>query len=33
VLAGCALYGAHYLYLQMFPGSHLPTEVPAQIAD
>jgi SulP family sulfate permease len=33
VIAGCALYGAHYLYLRFFPGSHLPAEVPAQIAD
>jgi SulP family sulfate permease len=33
VIAGCALYGAHYLYLRFFPSSHLPTEVPAQIAD
>ena len=33
VIAGCALYGAHHLYLQLFPGSPLPTEVPAQIAD
>jgi len=33
VLAGCALYGAHYLYLRFFPSSHLPSEVPAQIAD
>jgi SulP family sulfate permease len=33
VLAGCALYGAHYLYLRFNPSPHLPTEVPAQIAD
>jgi SulP family sulfate permease len=33
VAAGCALYGAHYLYLRFFPSSHLPSEVPAQIAD
>jgi sulfate permease, SulP family len=33
VIAGCALYGAHYLYLRFFPSPHLPTEVPAQIAD
>jgi len=33
VIAGCALYGAHYLYLRFFPSSHLPSEVPAQIAD
>ena len=33
VIAGCALYGAHYQYLRFFPSSHLPTEVPAQIAD
>jgi len=33
VIAGCALYGAHYLYLRFFPSPHLPTEVPAQITD
>jgi SulP family sulfate permease len=33
VIAGCALYGAHHLYLRFFPNSHLPAEVPAQIAD
>jgi hypothetical protein len=33
VLAGCALYGAHFLYLRFFPSPHLPSEVPAQIAD
>ncbi len=33
VIAGCALYGLHYLYLRFFPSPHLPTEVPAQIAD
>jgi hypothetical protein len=32
VAAGCALYGAHYLYLRFFPGPLAP-EVPAQIAD
>jgi sulfate permease, SulP family len=33
VAAGCLLYGGHYLYLQFFPSSHLPSEVPAQMAD
>jgi sulfate permease, SulP family len=33
VAAGCALYGIHFLYLKMFPASHLPSEVPAHIAD
>jgi hypothetical protein len=32
VLAGCALYGLHYLYRRVFPAPHL-SEVPAQIAD
>jgi SulP family sulfate permease len=33
VIAGCALYGGHYLYLRFFPEPQLPSEVPAQIAD
>jgi SulP family sulfate permease len=33
VAAGCALYGIHFLYLKMFPASHLSSEVPAHIAD
>jgi SulP family sulfate permease len=33
VAAGCALYGIHFLYLKMFPASHVPTEVPAHLAD
>jgi MFS superfamily sulfate permease-like transporter len=33
VTAGCALYGAHYLYFKFFPSAHIPSEVPAEIAD
>jgi SulP family sulfate permease len=33
VIAGCALYGAHYLYFKFFPNSEVPAEVPAHIAD
>jgi len=33
VTAGCALYGAHYLYVKFFPSPHIPTEVSAQTAD
>ncbi len=33
VIAGCALYGGHYLYLRFFPDTRLTSEVPAQIAD
>jgi SulP family sulfate permease len=34
VLAGCAIYGAQYLYQKFYPSTQLATaEVPAQIAD
>jgi SulP family sulfate permease len=33
VIAGCALYGGHYLYHRFFPDTRLTSEVPAQIAD
>jgi SulP family sulfate permease len=33
VLAGCALYGAHYVYMRFFPNAQLAAELPAQITD